>query len=190
MNNAKSELGAKCPGRPERKRMKPERKSITHKFTIIGGERVISEDEEGRPVIKNVDVKGYITVGLYDDGNPGEIFLSIGKQGGPYAVYDSLMTVLSVGLQYGIPLSVFVNKFKHTQFEPAGITKNESIPMAKSILDYVARWLEMSFQKEDEDGNCGFSSSDEGREGVGGGDTVIQSPQSETTKSSKMDEGG
>lgn len=109
-----------------RKRLPDLRDSITHK-TVIDGNKL------------------YITVGLYDDGTPGELFLDIGKEGGALKVYNLLATAISIGLQYGVPLSAFVDKFKHQQMVPRGLTSNADIPIAKSLIDYTARWLEIKF---------------------------------------------
>ena len=97
--------------------------AVTHKFEIAGHE-------------------GYITVGLYPDGQPGEIFLKMAKEGSTVSgLMDSFATTVSVALQYGVPLRDLVNKFAHVRFEPAGFTGNQEIPIAKSIIDYIFRWL-------------------------------------------------
>ena len=150
---------------PKRINLPDERESTTHKFTIIGGWKEIIE-KDGKFIEQVVDVDGYVTAGFYPDGKLGEIFLSIGKQGGPWKVYDMLMIAVSVGLQYGIPLQVFLDKFEHQRFEPAGITKNPNIGIAKSIPDYLARWLKKFLPiSEDEDGSSGFSEGDTGGQG-------------------------
>ncbi len=109
---------------PERKRMPRERESITHKFSIAGHE-------------------GYITAGKYEDGSVGEIFLTdIGKEGSTMrGLMNAFATAISIGLQYGVPLEVFVRKFSYMRFEPEGITGNPEIPFAKSMPDYIMRWL-------------------------------------------------
>ena len=90
--------------------------------------------------------EGYITVGFYPDGRPGELFITMAKEGSTIGgLMDVLGTSISMGLQYGVPLEVFVNKFAHSRFEPAGFTKNPDIPIAKSIADYIFRWLGMEF---------------------------------------------
>ena len=100
---------------------------MTHKFDIQGHE-------------------GYINVGFYPDGRPGELFITMAKEGSTIGgLMDVLGTAISIGLQYGVPLEVFVNKFAHSRFEPAGFTKNPDIPIAKSIADYIFRWLGMEF---------------------------------------------
>ncbi|WP_165234121.1 LAGLIDADG family homing endonuclease [Aquisphaera insulae] len=112
---------------PRRERLPHTRKSVTHKFDIQGHE-------------------GYINVGFYPDGRPGELFITMAKEGSTIGgLMDVLGTSISIGLQYGVPLEVFVNKFAHSRFEPAGFTKNPDIPIAKSIADYIFRWMGMEF---------------------------------------------
>jgi ribonucleoside-diphosphate reductase alpha chain len=113
---------------PERKRMPRERESITHKFSIAGHE-------------------GYITAGKYEDGSVGEIFLTdIGKEGSTLrGMMNAFATAISLGLQYGVPLEVFVKKFSYMRFDPEGITQNPEIPFAKSMPDYIMRWLASRF---------------------------------------------
>ena len=109
--------------KPHRRRLPNERTAITHKFEISGHE-------------------GYITVGLYPDGQPGEIFLKMAKEGSTVSgLMDTLATSVSLALQYGVPLKDLVNKFAHVRFEPSGFTGNTEIPIAKSIVDYVFRWV-------------------------------------------------
>jgi ribonucleoside-diphosphate reductase alpha chain len=165
----KDEHGRKiwqCPPlEPERRRLPDERDSITHKFCFPGAG---DEKKDGG----NHDLDVYLTVSFYPDGSLGEMFLRIGKHGGPGKIYDVLMTAISVGLQYGIPVDVFVEKFKHTQFWPKGVTRNVDIPIAKSIVDYVFRWIEMRFGKgqgfgtmEDSDELCERSQGGLGEQG-------------------------
>jgi ribonucleoside-diphosphate reductase alpha chain len=118
--------------RPVRRRMPVERQSITHKFSIGGHE-------------------GYITAGLYEDGTVGEIFLTdIGKEGSTIkGLMNAFATAISIGLQYGVPLETFVNKFSFVRFEPEGITRNPEIPFAKSMPDYIMRWLASRFLDTD-----------------------------------------
>ncbi len=113
---------------PVRKKMPRERESITHKFSIAGHE-------------------GYITAGKYDDGTVGEIFLTdIGKEGSTMrGLLNAFATAISLGLQYGVPLETFVRKFSYMRFEPEGITGNPEIPFAKSMPDYIMRWLGSRF---------------------------------------------
>ena len=112
---------------PRRERLPDTRQSITHKFSISGHE-------------------GYITVGLYPDGRPGELFITMAKEGSTIGgLMDCFGTAVSMSLQYGVPLEVYVNKFSHTRFEPMGFTKNPDIQIAKSIVDYIFRWLGITF---------------------------------------------
>ena len=115
------------PPRAVRRKLLDERRAITHKFDIQGHE-------------------GYITVGIYEDGTPGEIFLVMSKEGSTISgLMDAFATSISLALQYGVPLEVLVKKFAHTRFEPSGFTKNPEIPIAKSITDYIFRWLASKF---------------------------------------------
>ncbi len=117
--------------KPQRRRLPDERRSITHKFSIGGHE-------------------GYITVGMYEDGSPGEIFIVMSKEGSTISgVMDAFATAVSLALQYGVPLKVLVDKFTHTRFEPSGFTNNKQIPIAKSIMDYIFRWLALKFLPEE-----------------------------------------
>ncbi len=110
-----------------RRRLPDERRAITHKFSINGHE-------------------GFVTVGLYEDGLPGEIFLLMAKEGSTISgLMDSFAQAVSVALQYGVPLQILVDKFTHSRFEPSGFTKNPEIPMAKSVMDYIFRWLASKF---------------------------------------------
>lgn len=112
---------------PYRRRLPDTRESITHKFSIAGTE-------------------GYITVGKFDDGKPGEVFIQMAKAGSTInGLMDSVGTLVSLCLQYGVPLETLVKKFSHVRFEPEGMTKNPHIPFAKSVVDYVARLLGMEF---------------------------------------------
>jgi ribonucleoside-diphosphate reductase alpha chain len=114
-------------GRPARRKLPDERHAITHKFQIAGHE-------------------GYITVGMYEDGKPGEIFLVMAKEGSTISgLMDAFATSISMALQYGVPLEALVEKFSHVRFEPSGFTKNPEIPYAKSITDYIFRWLASKF---------------------------------------------
>ncbi|MEM7623548.1 MAG: vitamin B12-dependent ribonucleotide reductase, partial [Planctomycetota bacterium] len=113
--------------RPMRQRLPETRRSFTHKFNVAGHE-------------------GYLTVGLYDSGAPGELFITMAKEGSTIGgLMDSLGTATSVALQYGVPLESLVRKFTHQRFEPAGITANKEIPIAKSLVDYIFRWLGIQF---------------------------------------------
>ncbi|HEX7448288.1 MAG TPA: vitamin B12-dependent ribonucleotide reductase, partial [Pirellulales bacterium] len=112
---------------PRRERLPDTRNSVTHKFSVAGHE-------------------GYITVGLYDDGRPGELFITMAKEGSTIGgLMDCFGTAVSMSLQYGVPLEVYISKFSHTRFEPMGHTKNPDIRIAKSIVDYIFRWLGITF---------------------------------------------
>ncbi len=112
---------------PRRERLPDTRRSVTHKFSIAGHE-------------------GYITVGFYEDGRPGEIFISMAKEGSTIGgLMDTIGILTSIALQYGVPLDALVRKFEHVRFEPSGFTENRDIPYAKSIVDYIFRWLGMNF---------------------------------------------
>jgi len=118
--------------RPLRRRLSDERRSITHKFSIAAHE-------------------GYITVGMYEDGSPGEIFVTMAKQGSVVSgLMDSFATAISLTLQYGVPLKVLCDKFSHSRFDPSGHTNNSDIPFAKSIVDYIFRWLALKFLPRDQ----------------------------------------
>ena len=113
--------------RPQRERLSDTRQSITHKLSVAGHE-------------------GYITVGLFDDGRPGELFITMAKEGSTIGgLMDSFGTAVSMSLQYGVPLEVLVSKFSHTRFEPQGHTTNKDIRIAKSVVDYIFRWLGINF---------------------------------------------
>jgi ribonucleoside-diphosphate reductase alpha chain len=117
--------------RAQREKMPAERASVTHKFSVGGHE-------------------GYITVGLYEDNRPGEVFIKMSKEGSTLSgVMDGLALTISIGLQYGVPLKVFVDKLLNTRFEPSGITANANIRFVSSVLDYIARWLGGRFISSD-----------------------------------------
>jgi ribonucleoside-diphosphate reductase alpha chain len=129
--------------RAVRRKLADERRAITHKFSI-------NEHE------------GYLTVGLYEDGQPGEIFLVMAKEGSTISgLMDSLATSISIALQYGVPLQTLVDKFSHTRFEPSGFTKNPEIPIAKSITDYIFRWLASKFLSREDKAAAGVILRDE-----------------------------
>jgi ribonucleoside-diphosphate reductase alpha chain len=120
-------LDAQAPPRAVRHRLPAERASVTHKFGLGGHE-------------------GYITVGLYPNGSPGEIFIRMAKEGSTVSgLMDSFATAISISLQHGVPLKVLCEKFAHTRFEPSGWTGNPEIGYAKSIMDYIFRWIQMRF---------------------------------------------
>jgi ribonucleoside-diphosphate reductase alpha chain len=115
-----------------RRRLPDERRSITHHFSIAGQE-------------------GYLTVGVYEDGSPGEIFITMSKEGSTISgLMDSFATVVSLALQYGLPLQTLCNKFSHVRFEPSGWSGNPRIGYATSIMDYLFRWLELKFLKSEQ----------------------------------------
>ena len=116
-----------APPRARRNKLPDERFSVTHKFSIAGHE-------------------GYVTVGLYPNGQPGEIFITMAKEGSTVSgLMDSFATAISIALQHGVPLKLLCDKLQHLRFEPSGWSQNEKIGYAKSIMDYIFRWLEMRF---------------------------------------------
>jgi ribonucleoside-diphosphate reductase alpha chain len=128
--------------KPIRRKLPSERRAITHKFSIGGHE-------------------GYITVGMYDDGQPGEIFLVMAKEGSAISgLMDSFATAISLALQYGVPLKVLIDKFSHVRFEPSGHTGNSEVPYAKSIVDYIFRWLASKFLSSEEAVQAGVHLAD------------------------------
>ena len=130
------------PG-PVRRKLPDERAAITHKFDIAGHE-------------------GYITVGLFEDKAPGEIFLVMAKEGSTISGFaDAFAQAVSYALQYGVPLQVLVDKFSHQRFEPAGLTKNPDVRVAKSIVDYVFRWMATKFLSTDAQFRAGVNVRDE-----------------------------
>jgi ribonucleoside-diphosphate reductase alpha chain len=120
----KEKVAATAPvAGPTRRRLPDERNAITHKFDIAGHE-------------------GYITVGLFEDGTPGELFLVMAKEGSTISGFaDAFAQAISYALQYGVPLQDLVDKFSHVRFEPSGMTKNPDVRFAKSIVDYIFRWM-------------------------------------------------
>jgi ribonucleoside-diphosphate reductase alpha chain len=120
-------IEAPAPAKPFRRRLPDTRQSITHKFSVTGHE-------------------GYLTVGLYEDGQPGELFITMAKEGSTVGgLMDVIGTCTSMALQYGVPLITLVDKFRHARFEPAGMTSNKDIPFAKSLIDYIFCWLGCRF---------------------------------------------
>ncbi len=149
---------------PTRRRLSDERKSLTHKFKIGNQE-------------------GYLHVGLYEDGKPGELFITMSKQGSTLSVLmDSFATAVSIALQYGVPLEVLVNKFIHTRYEPSGWTNNQQIKVAKSVTDYIFRWMALKFLPKEELEQIGFNSSEEGVEASGKAETRRTEKFCETNK--------
>jgi len=120
-----------APSRPYRRKLPDERRAITHKFAVGAHE-------------------GYLTVGHYDDGPPGEIFITMAKEGSTVSgLMDSFATAVSLALQYGVPLKVLCDKFSHMRFEPSGWTNNPEVRYAKSIMDYIFRWMAYKFLPKD-----------------------------------------
>src|SRR5208282_1245251 len=114
-------------GKPLRRRLSDTRTAVTHKFDIAGHE-------------------GYMTVGLFEDKQPGELFITMAKEGSTIGgLMDGIGTLTSIALQYGVPLEALVKKFAHQRFEPSGFTKNPDIRNASSITDYVFRWMAVQF---------------------------------------------
>ena len=137
-SEAPAQLAAATAAHPARRRMPDTREAITHHFSIAGHD-------------------GYITTGKYEDGSPGEVFIKMAKQGSTVAgLVDSLAICVSMALQHGVPLEILVDKLSHTRFEPAGFTPNPEIPMAKSIVDYVVRWLGSKFLTEEQKREVGI----------------------------------
>src|SRR5262245_49325598 len=137
LNTAKPEKEAasavaQTAARPVRRRLPADRNATCHKFDIAGHE-------------------GYIHVGFFEDGTPGEIFIKMAKEGSTISgLMDTVGVLTSMALQYGVPLEVLVSKFSHVRFEPSGFTKNPDIPMAKSLIDYIFRFLAARFLPGDQ----------------------------------------
>jgi ribonucleoside-diphosphate reductase alpha chain len=124
---AKAAAEVPAQSRPFRRRLPDTRQSVTHKFSVAGHE-------------------GYLTVGLYEDGQPGEVFITMAKEGSTVGgLMDVIGTCTSMALQYGVPLITLVDKFRHARFEPSGMTSNRDIPFAKSVIDYIFCWLGCRF---------------------------------------------
>ncbi len=127
---AATEPSETSPPKPHRHRLPATRPSITHKFDIAGHE-------------------GYLNVGLFEDGRPGELFITMAKEGSTVGgMMDAFATAISLCLQFGVPLEALVRKFTHQRFEPSGMTANRDIPFAKSIVDYIFRWLGLTFLED------------------------------------------
>ncbi|HMJ40363.1 MAG TPA: vitamin B12-dependent ribonucleotide reductase [Verrucomicrobiae bacterium] len=134
----KAAAPAEVEYRAMRRKLPDERKAVTHKFDIQGHE-------------------GYLTVGLFDDGTPGELFVTMAKEGSTISgLMDAFATQTSYALQFGVPLKFMVDKFSHMRFEPSGFTKNKEIPIAKSIVDYIFRWMASHFFTVDEQDEVGI----------------------------------
>ena len=146
----KGKAGEPDIGGPVRRRLPDTRHSMTHKFSVGGHE-------------------GYITVGLFEDGSPGELFIVMAKEGSTIGgLMDVIGTETSLALQYGVPIEAMVDKFSHARFEPSGFTPNPDIPMAKSVVDYIFRWLGMTFIPGYREKNAPKRDGDPGKPGVAG----------------------
>ncbi len=155
---------AKQTAVPRRERLPDTRNSRTHKFNVAGHE-------------------GYITVGLYDDGRPGELFITMAKEGSTIGgLMDCFGTAVSMSMQYGVPLEVYVSKFSHTRFEPMGHTKNPDIRIAKSIVDYIFRWLGIEFLPGYREAMLGHPAADESH---GAATTTEEDSETETKLAAK-----
>jgi len=151
--------------KPVRRRLPDERPAITHKFSIAGHE-------------------GYLTVGMFDDGTPGEIFLVMAKEGSTISgLMDAFATSISLAFQYGVPLKALIDKFSHMRFEPSGFTQNREIPIAKSIMDYMFRWLASKFLNPEDRAQVGIIERDDGAPKV---DTRIAKNGSNGTNGASM----
>jgi ribonucleoside-diphosphate reductase alpha chain len=143
---------------PKRRKLPDERHSITHKFDISGHE-------------------GYITVGLFEDGTPGEIFLTMAKEGSTISGFaDAFAQAISYSLQYGVPLQALVDKFSHARFEPSGMTKNPEVRFAKSIVDYIFRWMATKFLSADAQFRAGVNMREEPGAGSEEGAVRVEAP--------------
>jgi len=161
LSTAKRE-GKTAVGKAYRRRLPDERQSVTHKFSIGGQE-------------------GYVTVGMYEDGAPGEVFITMSKEGSTVSgLMDCFATAISMALQYGVPLKVLCDKFSHTRFEPSGYTNNKDIPLAKSIMDYIFRWLALKClsaeQNETINGGHVSAAADAGEDGSNGSAPASAAP--------------
>jgi ribonucleoside-diphosphate reductase alpha chain len=144
-----SQAAAQLVTSPVRRKLPDERHAITHKFDIAGHE-------------------GYITVGLFEDGTPGEIFLVMAKEGSTISGFaDAFAQAISYALQYGVPLQALVDKFSHARFEPSGMTKNPEIRFAKSIVDYIFRWMATKFLTPEQQYRAGVNIEEPAAPGSG-----------------------
>ena len=154
---------------PVRRRLPMDRMAICHKFDIAGHE-------------------GYIHVGFYEDGTPGEIFIKMAKEGSTISgLMDTIATLTSLALQYGVPLEALVSKFGHVRFEPSGFTKNPEIPYAKSLTDYIFRFLGMRFLPTEQKQETGLVEANEQKETLpGNGGNSIQPPVGDAPEAKSM----
>jgi ribonucleoside-diphosphate reductase alpha chain len=140
--SSKDSSGVTLLGKPRRRRLPDDRTEVGRKFRVG-------------------DYEGYIHVGLFDDGTPGDIFVDIAKEGTTLAgLMNSFMISVSLGLQYGVPLEVYVSKFSHMRFEPSGLTNDADIRIAKSLVDYIFRWLGKKFLDTETQQELGIMSPD------------------------------
>jgi len=150
---------------PYRRRMPHTRQSLTHKFEVAGHE-------------------GYLTVGMYDDGTPGELFITMAKEGSTVGgTMDAFGTAISLCLQYGVPVRELCRKFAHSRFEPSGFTKNPDIPMAKSLVDYIFRWMNFTFPNGAIEGMAPASRSDGDTQAEVKAEPVESSPEASSVSS-------
>ncbi len=164
LNTSLDQLTTTAKLKAVRRRLPDERHAITHKFSIAGHE-------------------GYITVGLYEDATPGEIFITMSKEGSTISgLMDAFATSVSMALQYGVPLRVLVEKFQHMRFEPSGFTGNKDVPIAKSVLDYIFRWLGKKFLPPDEQPKNGEENSDIASAMARPNGTTVESTEKEVYK--------
>jgi ribonucleoside-diphosphate reductase alpha chain len=158
---------------PMRRKLPDERQAITHKFDISGHE-------------------GYITVGLFEDGMPGEIFLVMAKEGSTISGFaDAFAQAISYALQYGVPLQALVDKFSHVRFEPSGMTKNPDVRFAKSIVDYIFRWMASKFLSPEAQFRAGVNNRDEAMElaepfDSAQGRSAVPAPKAPATPTAKV----
>jgi ribonucleoside-diphosphate reductase alpha chain len=145
---------------PVRRKLPDERHALTHKFDIAGHE-------------------GYVTVGLFEDGQPGEIFLVMAKEGSTISGFaDAFAQAISYALQYGVPLQALVDKFSHVRFEPSGMTKNPDVRFAKSIVDYIFRWMASKFLSPEAQYVAGVNNRDDVSEASNGaGNDHVELPK-------------
>jgi ribonucleoside-diphosphate reductase alpha chain len=166
----KNEEKAEQESRPRRERLPDTRQSVTHKFNVGGHE-------------------GYISVGLYPDNRPGELFITMAKEGSTIGgLMDSFGTAISLSLQYGVPLEVLVNKFSHSRFEPMGYTTNPDIRIAKSVVDYIFRFLGITFLPGYREATSGAMQS--GWTGTGNGNGDSQAPADNGNRNDNGSRGG
>jgi ribonucleoside-diphosphate reductase alpha chain len=158
---AVAEAAVAAMKQPIRRKLPDERHSITHKFDIAGHE-------------------GYITVGLFDDGQPGEIFLVMAKEGSTISGFaDAFAQAISYALQYGVPLQVLVDKFSHARFEPSGMTRNPEVRFAKSIVDYIFRWMATKFLSKQAQFDAGVNVAEPSQPELGAIDQPVVAAKAE-----------